>query len=208
MDVIQQLWVQLQHNPVPHLGPASYIVLAILVGLEGPFATLAGGALAGSGRMSPQVVILIAIAANLTADLFWYSLGYSGKVTWLLPYARWFGIRPQHISQLQANMYLHAHRVLPFTKFGAGLAIPALIATGMARAPWQRWLPTLAVAEILRSAFLVMLGYTAATALGQASQGIRVVMAAVTLSFIIAIVVWLRRGRRPVPAFEEVQRKS
>ena len=133
----------------------------------------------------------IAIAANLTADLFWYSLGYSGKVTWLLPYARWFGIRPQHISQLQDNMYLHAHRVLPLTKFGAGLAIPALIATGLARAPWQRWLPTLAVAEALRSTFLVMVGYTAANALNQASQGIQVVMIAVTLSFIIAIIVWL-----------------
>ena len=30
MDVIQQLWMQLHNNPMAHLGPASYIVLAIL----------------------------------------------------------------------------------------------------------------------------------------------------------------------------------
>ncbi len=207
MDVIQQLWMQLHNNPMAHLGPASYIVLAILVGFEGPFATLAGGALAGSGRMLPQVVVMVAIGANLAADVFWYSLGYTGKAAWLLPYARWFGIRPQHISQLQDNMYLHAHRVLPLTKFGAGLAIPALIATGMARAPWQRWLPILAVAEAIRTSFLVLLGYTAATALAEASQSIRLVMAVVTVSLGVAFVVWIRRWRRPLPALEEAHRE-
>ncbi len=205
MDVIQQFWMQLHNSPMPHLGPTSYIILAVLVGIEGPFATLAGGALAGSGRMLPQFVVLIAIAANLTADVMWYSVGYTGKVEWLLPYARWLGIRPHHITQLQTNMYHNARRVLPLTKFGAGLAIPALIATGMARTPWQRWLPTLAVAEVLRSSCLVIVGYTAATALTQASQSIRIVMATVTVSLIIAFVFWIRRGRRPLPALEEIR---
>lgn len=208
MDVVQQMWLQLHNNPVPHLGPASYLALAIMVGLEGPFATLAGGALAGSGRMLPQVVVLVAIAANLTADVFWYALGYTGKLEWLLPYARWCGMRPQHISQLQAGMYLHAHRVLPLAKFGAGLAIPALIATGLARAPWQRWLPTLAVAEVLRSSLLVFVGYTAANALSQTSQGIQLVMAAVTVALLAAFVIWFRRLRRPLPVFEEITREQ
>ncbi len=205
MDVIQHLWMQLNHTPLPQAGPIGYIVLALLVGLEGPFATLAGGALAGSGRMLPQVVVLTAITANLVADVFWYTLGYTGKAEWLLPYARWFGIRPHHVSQLQTSMYHNAYRLLPLTKFGAGLAIPALIATGMARAPWRRWLPTLAVAEALRSFLLVTIGYSAASALTQASTGIRVVMAAVTVSLGIAFVLWLRRCRRPLPALEEVR---
>ena len=208
MEHIQQLWVQLYNNPVPHLGPASYIILAILVGVEGPFATLAGGALVGSGRMLLHVVVLTTIVANLTADLLWYSLGYAGKAEWLIPYARWFGIRPQHISHLQASMYHHAHHILPFTKFGAGLAIPALIATGMARTPWQRWLPTLAVAEVLRSSLLVMIGYAAATALTQASQGIRFAMVAISVLLVVAFVVWFNRWRRPLTDLEEAQHEQ
>ena len=65
--------------------------MALLVVVEGPFATLLGAAAASAGWMRPGLVLIAAAVGNLTADSLWYTLGYAGKLEWVLRFGRRLG---------------------------------------------------------------------------------------------------------------------
>lgn len=82
------------------LGLWAYLLMAILVMVEGPIVTLAGAVAASSGFMRPELVFVSAAAGNLIADTLWYTLGYLGKMEWLHRYGSWFGVREEFIHRL------------------------------------------------------------------------------------------------------------
>jgi membrane protein DedA with SNARE-associated domain len=61
---------------VQPLGIWTYILLAILVAVEGPIATLAGSVASSAGYLNPVLVFVSASCGNLTSDILWYSMGY------------------------------------------------------------------------------------------------------------------------------------
>ena len=71
----------------------AYFLLALVVILEGPVATLAGAVAASAGLMDSYGVFFAASLGNLTSDTLWYWLGYIGKTDWLLRHERIFGLK-------------------------------------------------------------------------------------------------------------------
>ncbi|HLV81124.1 MAG TPA: hypothetical protein VKT32_12620, partial [Chthonomonadaceae bacterium] len=80
-----------------HLGTWCYVILALLVMVEGPMMTLLGAAAAAAGLLRPQFVFVSAGMGNLAGDLLWYSLGRLGKIEWLLRYGRFLGLNREKI---------------------------------------------------------------------------------------------------------------
>jgi membrane protein DedA with SNARE-associated domain len=142
-----------------NLGLWAYLLLALLVMVEGPVATLAGAVAASSGFMSPEGVFLAAASGNLFADSLWYSLGYLGKIEWLERYGRWIGVTHTMLNRLVKDIENHAAKVLFIAKLTLGFSIPTLVATGLAKVPVRRWLPWLALGETIWTGGLVFLGY-------------------------------------------------
>ncbi len=93
MMLLHDLIVTIKGGQLPQLGFWTYIILALLVAVEGPIATLLGAAAASAGLMRPMPVFLAAAAGNLTADSLWYTLGYLGKTEWILHFGRRLGLR-------------------------------------------------------------------------------------------------------------------
>lgn len=136
-----------------------YILLAILVAVEGPFATLAGAVAASTGYLNPILVFASASIGNLAADLIWYSLGYFGKREWLSHHLGRLGIKESSLARLQRDIHAHIHKVLFVAKLTFGFVVPTLVAAGLARVPVKRWLGVLAAAECLWTGSLVLMGY-------------------------------------------------
>ena len=130
-----------QNGQLPEWGIWSYLLLALLVAVEGPIATLLGAAAASAGVMRPVLVFFAASAGNLTADTLWYSIGHAGKLEWFLRFGRRLGISHEQLEHLQNHMHKHATRILFFAKLSMSLMIPSLIAAGLVKAPWRRWFP-------------------------------------------------------------------
>jgi membrane protein DedA with SNARE-associated domain len=141
------------------LGWWMYVVLAILVAVEGPLTTLAGAIASSAGYLNPVFIFIAASCGNLTADILWYSLGYMGKKEWLAKYGRWFGIKENHLTQIQEDIQNHIGKILFAAKLTLGLVIPTLVAAGLARVPMRRWLGTLVLAESIWTGTLVLAGY-------------------------------------------------
>ena len=140
-------------------GGWAYLLLGILVAVEGPFATLAGAVAASAGLLNPILVFIAASLGNLTADILWYCLGYFGKVEWWMQHIGRLGIKESSLARLQKDIYTHIHKVLFLAKLTLGLVVPTLIAAGLARVPFRRWFGVLFAAECIWTGGLVITGY-------------------------------------------------
>ena len=136
-----------------------YLLLAFLVALEGPLATLAAAVASSTGYLDPKLVFLAACFGNLSADILWYSLGYAGKIDWLTRYGGWLGIKQDIILRLKKDIYDHVGKFLFVAKLTLGLVVPTLVAAGLARVSWRRWIGLLFLAEAIWTGSLVLAGY-------------------------------------------------
>lgn len=191
-------WLDLTANGLTfHPGLAGYILLAVLVAVEGPLVTLLGAAAAGVGILDPWWVFVSAAAGNLAADSLWYFLGYMGRMEWLHRYGRWMGVKPHHVERLTQEIQAHAVKILLVAKLTAGLVIPSLVAAGLTRIPWRRWFPPVFVAEMIWTGGLVLIGMHATRAITQVERGIQILGILGTLVILALVVYLLRRRRHP-----------
>lgn len=184
----------LQGSQLAFLGNWKYVILALLVALEGPMATLLGAAAAASGFMHLNLVFVSASTGNLGADTLWYTLGYVGKEEWLLRLGGRVGLHRHHYERLRKSMEHHATKILLVAKLTSGFIIPSLIAAGLARIPWKRWFPPIAAGEFVWTGSLVLVGYYATQALTSVLHDMRFVALGSTIIFLLVIVWLVRRG--------------
>lgn len=177
-------------------GPLGYLVLAVLVAVEGPIATLFGAAAAATGVLSLPFVFAAATLGNLTADMLWYWVGRSGRLDTMARYSRWIRLKPEQVYLLSSQLEQNTTKVLFVAKITAGLVIPTLIAAGLIRAPWRKWFLPIFIGETLWTGALVLLGYYATSLLFQVERTIGYFVVGGSALFFLAIVYAVRRTLR------------
>ena len=186
----------LQGGQFPNIGLWGYFVLALLVAIEGPIATLLGAAAASVGALKVEWVFVAASAGNLTADSTWYLLGYLGKINWFYRFGNRLGLNPIYIEKLEDAMRKHASKILLIAKLTAGFIIPSLIAAGLAKIPWRRWFPFVFVGEMIWTGTLVLIGFFATQAIQRIEKGIEVFVIASTAAALVLLFFLIRRHFR------------
>lgn len=190
LEFLQTFWTNLQNGQLPELGYWNYFILAFLIVLNGPAATLLGGAAANAGLLRPPFVFLAGITGNLIADIFWYNVGARGKTEWILKRGERFGVKQTHLDRLSQSMAHHVIKILLMAKISVGLAVPTLLVAGITKIPWKRWFPVVFTGEVIWTGFLVLIGYYAAEAIKQVEEGLHALMLGITFLFLI-LLVWL-----------------
>jgi membrane protein DedA with SNARE-associated domain len=193
MEGLNNLSTLLRTSQFSEWGLWAYVVLALLVAVEGPIATLLGAAAASAGAMRPIPVFIAASAGNLIADTLWYTIGYAGKIEWFLRFGQRLGISHELLQRLQHSMRKHAAKILFFAKLSVSLVIPSLIAAGLVKARWRSWFPSVFGAEMIWTGSLVMIGYYATEAIKRVEQELEYVILGGSLTFVF-FMFWL--GRR------------
>jgi membrane protein DedA with SNARE-associated domain len=193
LQFLQNFLLAMKTGQLPQLGYWTYLVLALLVAVEGPIATLLGAAAASAGFMQPELVFLAAATGNLTADSLWYSLGYAGKLEWAYRFGRRLGLRPEILERLEQGMCNHAARILFMAKLTVSFMIPSLITAGLLKVPWRRWFPALAGGEVIWTSSLVLVGYYATEAIKRVEMFMEYAILGLALVFVV-FMLWM--GRR------------
>jgi membrane protein DedA with SNARE-associated domain len=173
----------------------AYILLAILVAVEGPVTTLAGAVAASTGYLDPILVFFAAAFGNLIADILWYSLGYLGKIEWLLRYGGKLGIKEATLARLQTDVHDHIRKILFIAKLTLGFVVPTLIAAGLARVPMKRWFGVLFTAECLWTGTLVLIGYYFGYMIQRIETNLRWVSLGGTITIVTLILVYIYHHR-------------
>jgi membrane protein DedA with SNARE-associated domain len=191
--LLQNFLEALHSGQLPQLGVWTYILLAGVVAVEGPVATLLGAAAASAGLMKPEWVFIAAATGNLAADSLWYTVGYLGKVDWLFRFGKKLRIKSDVLALLQTEMHDHAARVLFVGKLTLSMMIPALIAAGLVKAPWKRWFPAVFTGEMIWTGFLVIMGFYVTEAIKRVEQGIEYVALGGAVVFVLFLILLVRR---------------
>lgn len=180
-------------NPIHPWAGWAYLLLALLVAVEGPVTTLAGAAASSAGYLNPVLVFMAASLGNLTADTVWYLLGYMGKIEWLMHYGRRLGITKEHVEKLEEDIHAHIHKVLFAAKLSLGFVIPTLVAAGLARVPWRKWFWVLFVAECIWTGGLVLIGYYFGAYIQQMARDLRLLSLGGGVLFVMLGILYLAR---------------
>jgi len=196
MSLVRQYWAALQSGRLPDLGSWNYILLSILIVVQGPLATLLGGAAAAAGLLRPSFVFAAGVVGNLTADVLWYTTGYLGRFNLAMRFGRRLGLSPAHLDKLNGGMRHHATKILLLAKISAGLAVPALFMAGLTRLQWKRWFPVVFLGETLWTGTLVLVGFLATETIFQVERGVKIVAMLVSAIILLTIFYFLPRAIR------------
>jgi membrane protein DedA with SNARE-associated domain len=210
IETIKQFLAGVELSQIAALGPFSYLILAFLVAIEGPIATLLGAAAASLGYLNPAVVFFAAAAGNLTADTLWYYLGYIGKISWVNRFGQRLGVSLDKLVHLEDMLQAHAPKILFISKLTVSPMIPALISTGLIKYPWKRWFPAVFAGEMIWTGALVTIGYFGVQAIQKVELGLEHAILVTTMVF-IGLIIWFGRQflkkqiDEPGPSSEKVR---
>jgi membrane protein DedA with SNARE-associated domain len=192
VQLLQGFLVALKSGHLPQLGFWTYFVLAVLVAVEGPIATLLGAAAASAGFMRPWLVFIAAASGNLAADSLWYSLGYAGKLEWALRLGRKAGLNSEMLDRIEKGMHEHAAKILFMAKLTVSFMIPSLLAAGLIKVRWRRWFPSLFAGEMIWTGSLMLIGYYATEAIKRVEKGVEYALLGLAVVFVL-FMIWVGR---------------
>jgi membrane protein DedA with SNARE-associated domain len=183
------------YSPVQSWSIWPYLLLSLLVAVEGPLATLGAAIASSTGYLDPWLVFVFASCGNLSADILWYSLGYMGKLDLLDRYGKWLGFNQTIILKLKQDMHDHVGKFLFVAKLTLGLVVPTLIAAGLTRVPWKRWVGLLVIAEGIWTGGLVLAGYYYGQYIIHIEKNLKIISIAATIIMVIGLGIYFLRRR-------------
>jgi membrane protein DedA with SNARE-associated domain len=202
---INQFWLALQLGQTPTENIWVYLILVIMVMIEGPVSILLAAGASSIGLLNPLFVFIAATLGDLIADGLWYALGYYGKIDWVLHRRGWFGVEAGKLDILKRVIERHFVKITLFAKITNGLIVPVLIATGVARVGWKRWFPLLLVLNLLNSLIMVLLGYYLASSLIKIQEGFRYAGIAFSVVFLLVGSIYLRHYLSRTDVMEKLE---
>ncbi len=178
-----------------------YVVLLPLTIIEGPLVTLACGVLIAVGRLNPFLAFGIVIAGDLIGDAILYSLG------------RWAGDRvisifrnnsriAVRIKALKTELLGKADRALVIGKLTHGVGALVLLAAGMVRMPFVRFMAVEFGSTLLKSLALLVAGYWIGSSYQLILDNSLYVSGALLLVGVVAFWAMLFRRRAKTPETE------
>jgi membrane protein DedA with SNARE-associated domain len=206
MEFIQGFWEAIRTGNLPDLGNWSYVLIALLVFVEGPSVTLVAGAMAATGILRAEWVFVAAATGNFLADQFWYWAGRFGGHRDFLFRFRWFQSRKLEIEHLESGMQEHGVKMYLMAKLSMGLlTIPTLVSAGLARVAWWRMAGVSILIEPFWSGFLVFAGYRLGEHITRMERGLQV---AALIGGVLLLLLFLWWYRRMFARFEEARKAS
>ena len=150
---VEALVSQLEAHP--------YLLLFPLVAVEGPLATISAGFLVSDGLIGWPVAYTLAVTADLTADTLYYLLGRSARRPWAGRLLHRIGLTQERLAAMEASFQGNDARVLVTAKVADFAAIPVLIAAGLTKVGYGRFLGWNAAATIPKAGVLMLVGFFA-----------------------------------------------
>jgi membrane protein DedA with SNARE-associated domain len=197
-----ELWHQItsavSEGVLPDLGAWSYVILVLLVFVEGPAATLVAATMAAAGILRADLVFLFSVIANFLADVFWYLVGFSAGQGGRVSRLGWLQRRMAQIESVEQALHGRAAQMYLLTKLSLGLlTIPVLIASGLARVPWLRLFVVSIVVEPLWNGLLVLAGYRLGDSVAEMERELRIVaIGGSVLIFVVLLLLYRRMFAR------------
>jgi membrane protein DedA with SNARE-associated domain len=173
------------------------VILMPLSLLEGPIVSMVAGYLARLGLFDPLAVLVIAVLGDLVGDVALYLIGRKGRLVMRRRWLKRLKVSPAQLARLVRRFREQDVRLILFGKFTHYLGFAILLAAGVARMPFGRFLVACLIATIPKSAVLVAIGWTSGEAWSREDDWLFRVLAVALAALALSLPLWFR-GRKGV----------
>jgi len=144
---------------VPWIIAHGYFIFFFTALIEGPLVTTAAGVAAALGYYNIVIIVLIAIAGDLTADVIYYFIGYHSRILVIERYGHHFGITRERIEKIEKMVHENFKKTMFIVKVSPIIPIPGLIAIGASRVSLRKFIEISLLVTAPKSLLFALLGF-------------------------------------------------
>ena len=144
---------------VPWIIAHCYFIFFFTALIEGPLVTTAAGVAAALGYYNIVIIVLIAIAGDLTADVIYYFIGYHSRILVIERYGHHFGITRERIEKIEKMVHKNFKKTMLIVKVSPIIPIPGLIAIGASRVSLKKFVEMSLLITAPKSLLFALLGF-------------------------------------------------
>ncbi len=170
------------------LATHGYLILFILILLEGPLVTMLAAFAASQGIMNVYFVFLISTFGNIISDIIVFYVGLSGG-RFLIN--RFKSVDPQRRSKISHLLHNHPGKTLTVIKIVPGIPVPGILIAGASHLPFSVFFAYSATITSLFSLLLTLIGFYSGVAFGTLFQHFFSVQIFIALAVIFLILIWV-----------------
>ena len=142
-----------------------YFAVILLVIVEGPIVTIISGFLISLKIFNPLLLYVIIVLSDLFSDCFCYAIGRWGGQKFIGRYGHLFGLDEKRVIALKKHFDFRGAGTLYLGKASHGIGGIFLVAAGLAKMPFSKFVWYNFVASLIKSFILLLTGYLFADAI-------------------------------------------
>lgn len=151
----------LQQNLLNFILNYKYFLIFLLSVIEGPTIMAFSGFMWRLNYFNFLPLYLMLMAGDLVADALWYLVGRVGGDKFIEKYGKYFNVSEEKILKFKQTFNRHQAKILFFSKItmGFGFALVVLIAAGLSKVPFKKYISINFLGQIIWTLMLMYLGY-------------------------------------------------
>jgi membrane protein DedA with SNARE-associated domain len=147
---------------VPWVIAHGYFIFFIISVAEGTAINVSGGVASALGYFNIGIIIFLAILADSTADLIYYSIGYFSRKFIIEKHGKVFGLTAEKIGKIENTLNKNLKKSMGVMKLSAVTSVPGLMTIGASRIPLKRVIPISLLVATPKCLFFVLIGFYSA----------------------------------------------
>lgn len=136
-----------------------YVLFFPIMVIEGPIVTVLGGFLVSLGYFNFWLVYILCILGDLVGDTLYYAFGRWGGRKFVLRWGKYLRLNLKYIEHLETHFHKHGGKTLFLGKVAQVVGAAFLIAAGMAKMKYSRFMLVNLGLTIIKSFILLLVGY-------------------------------------------------
>ncbi len=136
-----------------------YLILFPVVVVEGPIATVIAGFIISLGIMNFILAYFVVVFGDITGDAIYYAIGRWGRESFLEKWGKYIGFPVEKIVPIEKHFENHGARTLFIGKMAHGIGAVFLIAAGLVKMPFLKFISANFLATLVKSLGLLLIGY-------------------------------------------------
>lgn len=136
-----------------------YFVIFPAAVVEGPIVCIICGFLVSLKLLNPELVYVVLVVADLVGDSFFYTLGRFGGTRFVNHFGHYVGATKERVEGLEKHFKNHTNKTIIISKLTNFTAIFVLVAAGLVKMPYWRFLWINFIVTLPKSLALLVIGF-------------------------------------------------
>lgn len=136
-----------------------YFLLLPIVIVEGPIITVIAGFIVSLGFMNLIITYMVVVLGDVGGDIIYYAIGRWGREKFLQRWGKYIGFPIEKVVPVEKHFEKHGAKTLFIGKMAHGIGGILLVAAGLVKMPFLKFVSANFFATLLKSLVLLLLGY-------------------------------------------------